>query len=75
VDIGAHFSYVAQKGMAWGFGMCERLHCSLGFVIEGQVETHTENKIACSPSSSFPKPPKYFCLRHEQPGARALHES
>jgi hypothetical protein len=37
IDIGAHFSYLAQKGMAWGLSMCERLHCSLGFVIEGQV--------------------------------------
>jgi hypothetical protein len=34
VDMGANFSYLAQRGLSWGFGMCEKLHLALAFLIE-----------------------------------------
>jgi len=37
VDMHSHFSYMAQRGIAWGFGMAEKLDLALAFLIEGRA--------------------------------------
>jgi hypothetical protein len=34
VDMAAHFSYLAQRGIAWGMGQSEKLDLALAFLIE-----------------------------------------
>mmetsp|Transcript_63134 Transcript_63134/g.126705 ORF Transcript_63134/g.126705 Transcript_63134/m.126705 type:complete len:115 (+) Transcript_63134:1182-1526(+) len=35
----AHWTYLAKRGMAWGYGVGEKLDLAVGFVIEGREES------------------------------------
>ena len=36
VDMAAHFSFLAQKGLVWGINKSHKLDCALAFLIEGR---------------------------------------
>ena len=47
------YSYLAQRGMAWGFGMAERLDLALAFLIEGRKDFEQPECVLGSAANKF----------------------
>ena len=55
IDVGAHFTYLVQKGICWVLSYCDRLVSDIGFVIEGRCEEDLpECMLGCATLNKMP---------------------